>query len=157
MPPRKSGRAEKRCLRSGRVCFLSVTKPRLPESVKVLRASPIHHLHPRAGVISWVRSKGWTTPNCFQFLGPSFYRNRWIKNGAAMRKPGNAFYARRPEEHASTLKRRMCVVGNMTNSEGACCFNSHDFVFGTHKPIIQGKMTSAQVCVKLFHIGCGVL
>lgn len=44
------------CLRSGRVCFLCVTKPRLPESVKELRHSPIHHLHFRSIVIRWVRS-----------------------------------------------------------------------------------------------------
>lgn len=53
---RSSGQTREACLRSGRVCFLSVTKPRLLESVKVLRGSLIHHLHFTVIAISWVRS-----------------------------------------------------------------------------------------------------
>lgn len=48
------------CLRSGRVCFLPVTKPRLSASVKELHGagcdSPIHHLRFKITAISKVRS-----------------------------------------------------------------------------------------------------
>lgn len=53
---RSSGQTREACLRSGRVCFLSVTKPRLLECVKVLRGSLIHHLHFTVIAISWVGS-----------------------------------------------------------------------------------------------------
>lgn len=56
---KKSVRGRGACLPSGRVCFLSVTKPRLPESVKELRDSPppIHHLRNGIIAISRVRSE----------------------------------------------------------------------------------------------------
>lgn len=56
---KRSVRARGACLPSGRVCFLSVTKPRLQESVKELRYSPppIHHLRNRIIAISRVRSE----------------------------------------------------------------------------------------------------
>lgn len=37
--------------------------------------------------------------------------NTRIRSGAAMRKTGHAFYARRPQEHVCTLKERRCVIG----------------------------------------------
>lgn len=82
---KKSVRARGACLPSGRVCFLSVTKPRLPESVKELRYSPppIHHLRNRIIAISRVRSEPLQGSGC-RMIPPSDspdIQNKNLKGG----------------------------------------------------------------------------